>query len=221
MHNCLPFFYKPTYLITSSFSNSYSLLYFISASSAQEMQKLCGSELLGAALLSSITSWQPLEGAKPYAPRTTSPWHSEDYQSQLQPIYNTIDVWRLHGEGLALDFNPQFYSLTKTSHHCHATKALIELFLLTLIREFNQIDSHPKLQQTNLASHDCFLCKTQYPTLLFNSHPFKYTEYICRKYIDITFSHSLKWLCDITLADLSVYHYLEKFSAFLGSMLPT
>jgi hypothetical protein len=71
MHNCLPFFYKPTYLTTSSFSNSYSLLYFISASTAQEMQKLCGGELLGAALLSSITGWQPLEGEKPYAPHTT------------------------------------------------------------------------------------------------------------------------------------------------------
>lgn len=92
-------------------------------------------------------------------------------------------------EGLALDVNPQFYSLTKTSHHCHATKALIELFLLTLIRKFNQIDSHPKLQQTNLASHDYLLCKIQYPTLLFNNHPFKYTQYICRKHIDIS-SHT-------------------------------
>lgn len=73
MHNCLPFFYKPTYQITSSFSNSYSysLLYFVSASTAQEVQKLCGGELLGAALLSSITGWQPLEGAKQYAPCTT------------------------------------------------------------------------------------------------------------------------------------------------------
>jgi hypothetical protein len=35
------------------------------------MQKLCGGELLGAALLSSITGWQPLEGAKRYAHCTT------------------------------------------------------------------------------------------------------------------------------------------------------
>jgi hypothetical protein len=85
-------------------------------------------------------------------------------------------------EGLALDFNPQFYSLAKTLHDCHATKALIELFLLTLIRKFNQIDSHPKLQQTNLASHDYLLCKIQYPTLLFNNHPFKYTVYMQETY---------------------------------------
>jgi hypothetical protein len=35
------------------------------------MQKLCGGELLGAALLSSSTDCQPLEGAKPYAPHRT------------------------------------------------------------------------------------------------------------------------------------------------------
>jgi hypothetical protein len=167
----LSFTNLPTYLTTSSFSNSYSLLYFISASTAQEMQKLCGGELLGAALLSSITGWQPLEGAKPYAPRTT-----------LHHRCVKIAVIE-NDEGLALDFNLQFYSLTKTSHHCHATKALIELFLLTLIRKFNQIDSHPKLQQTNLASHDYLLCKNPIPNLVIQQSSFQiHTVYMQETY---------------------------------------